>query len=232
MWRDDADGTSVQSFTVPLNPRPRPGFAAVPGLAAVNCFQLQALGACGPATANFAGNTHTYEEIEEYYSHELTIASTWDGPLQYIAGIYFYHEKGSNPVQAYCAEHAAAGQRRRHPAATGTADARPTRSANTPTRNDYFGIDSKAAYGQLDYKLTDTHQADRRPALYAGRQEGDRRRTLRLLRRPPPCAAAPLPPPAAWLRRSTSLRWSSARRPRPSSPLGRQPAGRRRCGDL
>ncbi|CAN5194705.1 hypothetical protein BH09PSE2_BH09PSE2_22240 [soil metagenome] len=96
----DTDGTSVQSFQVPLNPAAAP-IAVVPGLGAVNCAQLARVGACQPFTAYFGGNYTTYEEDVELYSHELTIASTWDSPLQYIAGIYYFKEKSQNPVAAY-----------------------------------------------------------------------------------------------------------------------------------
>ena len=147
-WRDDGDGTAIQSFTVPLNPAAAP-ITAIPGIGGVNCFQLQAFGACKPATVTFGGNQTTYDELEEYYSHEINIASTWDGPLQYLGGLYFYHEKGSNPVVAYSA---ATPQLAAPILPTGAA------AAANPDRiyaysDNFFGITSRAIFGQIDYKL-------------------------------------------------------------------------------
>ena len=86
----DADQTSVESYQVPLNPTAAP-IANVPALGGgVNCFTLSKFGLCAPATVNPA-ETYSYTEQEEFYSHEVTIASTWDSPLQYIAGLYYYH---------------------------------------------------------------------------------------------------------------------------------------------
>ncbi len=147
----DNDGTSIQSFQVPLNPTAAP-IAVVPGLGAVNCAQLARFGACQPFTANFGGAYTNYTENEELYSHELTIASTWDSPLQYIGGIYFYREKGSNPVTAVAPLQA---QLATPLNVTGTAAAAPNPSRTFAYSNNYFTIYSKAVFGQVDYKLTD-----------------------------------------------------------------------------
>ena len=148
----DNDGTSIQSFQVPLNRTAAP-IAVVPGLGAVNCFQLSQVGACAPFTAYFAGNTTTYEEDVELYSHELTIASTWDSPLQYIAGIYYFREKSQNPVAAYAPLQT---QLNTPLSLTGGASPANPVKGRFAYSNAYQNISSKAVYGQLDYKLTDT----------------------------------------------------------------------------
>ena len=142
-FNNDTDGTSVTSYQIPLNNTPIPGVG-------FTCAQLSTIGRCAPATV-FAGVHNTYEEDEEFYSHELTIASTWDSPLQYIAGLYFYHEKFQYPQDVY-----SNGQ---------TQLANPTSAVpgivapQNPDllyvhTNDFFNITSKAVYGQIDYKLT------------------------------------------------------------------------------
>ena len=97
-YNQDTDNSSVSSYRIPLSPT-APPITTVGGVGA-NCFQLQAFGACAPATV-FPHVTNTYREDEEFYSHEINIASTWDSPLQYIAGLYFYHEYGSLPQDVY-----------------------------------------------------------------------------------------------------------------------------------
>ena len=149
-WRNDGDGTAIQSFQVPLNPAAPP--ITTVGGRPVNCFQLQAFGACAPATVSFAGNQTTYDELEEYYSHEINIASTWDGPLQFIGGLYFYHEKGSNPVVAY----APTTPQLATPILASGAAAAPNPDRIYAYSNNYFGITSRAIFGQVDYKLTNT----------------------------------------------------------------------------
>jgi iron complex outermembrane receptor protein len=39
-----------------------------------------------------------YEEDKSWYSHELTIASQGDGPVQWIAGLYQFHDEYDQPV--------------------------------------------------------------------------------------------------------------------------------------
>ena len=39
-----------------------------------------------------------YEEIEEWWSHEINLISTGDGPFQYLVGGYYYHETYDQPV--------------------------------------------------------------------------------------------------------------------------------------
>ncbi|CAN5343617.1 TonB-dependent receptor [soil metagenome] len=155
-YDNDTDGTSVTSYQIPLNPTAGP--VAVVGGRPLNCFQLQAFGACGPATAYF-GLHNTYEEDEEFYSHEFNIASTWDGPLQYIAGVYFYHEKYQYPQNVY-------GPNQPQLSQPGAFAANPGITTTTvapanPQRlylhtNNFFSVSSKAVFGQVDYKLLDT----------------------------------------------------------------------------
>ena len=147
-WRDDGDGTDINSFTVPsIRARRRsPSFRVWDRSTASNCRRSAPV---SRATVNFTGNTTTYDEFEEYYSHEFNIASTWDGPLQYIGGIYFYHEKGANPVVAYAPS---TPQLAKPILPNGTAAA-PNPQDIYAYSNNYFAITSRAIFGQVDYKL-------------------------------------------------------------------------------
>jgi iron complex outermembrane receptor protein len=39
-----------------------------------------------------------YQELEQWWSHEVNIASTYDGPLQWLVGGYYYNERAAQPV--------------------------------------------------------------------------------------------------------------------------------------
>ena len=149
-FNGDTDNTSVTSFQVPLSANAGP--VTVLGGRPVTCAQLAALGACGPATVS-GQITNRYDENEEFYSHELTIASTWDKPLQYIAGLYFYHEYGTLPNDVYDP-----GQPQlRTPISAIAGLAVPTNPQGSYLHSNYFAnISSKAAYGQLDWKIIPT----------------------------------------------------------------------------
>jgi iron complex outermembrane receptor protein len=140
----DTDETNVKSYQIPL----------APGSICGNVHLLFGAGAssvdCAPRTVN-ADNTFHYFEYPTWYSHEINFASTTDGPLQWIVGAYYYNEhytgtgstadfflKGDSPLN--------------HPVLG---------AANNPTGtwstgNYELTTESKALFGQLDWKATDT----------------------------------------------------------------------------
>lgn len=68
--------------------------------AGVNSYQVVTAG--GPLTI-FPGGEHThFIENEQYFSNELNLASTTPGPVQWIGGLYWYHEKYDQPVELGC----------------------------------------------------------------------------------------------------------------------------------
>ena len=77
----DLDGGAVQAFTVPLKAGATCGF--VPG--------------CTPATIRPRYGS-TYQENKHWDSHELNLASSGSGPLQWLVGAYYYHESYKQPV--------------------------------------------------------------------------------------------------------------------------------------
>jgi len=55
-----------------------------------------------PLTINPAQEHTTFVEDEQYFSHELTATSTAPGPVQWIAGAYWYHQHFNQPVNLGC----------------------------------------------------------------------------------------------------------------------------------
>ena len=47
---------------------------------------------------NSAHNNFTFDEYEQFFSNELNFTSTGQGPLQWIGGLYQYHEKYTQPI--------------------------------------------------------------------------------------------------------------------------------------
>ena len=125
------DNSSITSYQVPVAPH---SFCA--GLGAL----------CTPTTV-FPAEDFNYRENNSWFSHELTFSSTTDGPLQWIAGVYYYDQSYhdpitvSNPGQAQLAT--------------------PLGGPANPSRDWYYTsyeleTKSTAVYGQVDWKATDT----------------------------------------------------------------------------
>jgi iron complex outermembrane receptor protein len=47
---------------------------------------------------NSGHNAFTFDEYESFFSNELNITSTGQGPLQWIGGVYQFHEKYTQPI--------------------------------------------------------------------------------------------------------------------------------------
>jgi iron complex outermembrane recepter protein len=131
------DNSSITAYQVPV----------VPGSF---CSKLGA--ACAPLTV-FPAEDFNYRENNSWFSHELTLSSTTSGPLQWIAGVYYYDQTYHDPVTV-----ANPGQAQLAApinALTGMA------AAPNPSRNWYYTsyeleTKSTAIYGQVDWKVTDT----------------------------------------------------------------------------
>lgn len=128
----DLDNTSVTSYVFPLDP----GFsicgAFIPG--------------CGPATV-FPSQDFNYLEDKSFGSSELNFSSNGDGPVQWIAGLYYYAEE-----QTQEAHFASPDQPQIVAPANGPAN---------PLGDFVFAAStlesrSTAAFGQIDWSLTDT----------------------------------------------------------------------------
>jgi iron complex outermembrane receptor protein len=139
----DTDATSVQSFQIPLAPGSICGtigalFAA--GRSSVNC---------SPLTVN-ANNGYHYFEYPKWFSHEINISSTHDGPLQWIVGAFYYNEKytGTGSTADFFLVGPSSLQ-------TPILGARPNPENYWSTGNYALTTRSKAVFGQVDWQATE-----------------------------------------------------------------------------
>jgi iron complex outermembrane receptor protein len=138
----DADNTDVNSYTIANVANP-------------TC----AAGGATCLTVNPTWN-YFYEENNQWYSHEITFASTTNSPLQWIGGLYYYDEHYSNPIITTDPQQTQLTNPYSAAALLGAGAFVHTAAANP---NDYVTYQnysmetrSEAVYGQLDWKATDT----------------------------------------------------------------------------
>jgi iron complex outermembrane receptor protein len=98
---------------------------------------------------------YNYQEREEWWSHEVTIASTGEGPLQWLAGAYYWNEHYKQPTSTYLfgQPQLAAPLGASCPRFGNVCPPNPTlqRTFDSPQ----FHIQSKAVYAQVDYNITE-----------------------------------------------------------------------------
>ena len=160
--------SDVTSFTLPGSTVPCgtvvAAFAGSP-IAGLNCptaFPLAGQGAL-PAASQLVINPTVdlhYQENDRWFSHELNLQSTSDGPLQWQVGGFYYFQNYANPISdtapgqpqlahPYLVPPLTAG----FPAAGVLATANPT---NSLFINDYeLSVESAGAYAQASYKIND-----------------------------------------------------------------------------
>lgn len=140
----DTDGTDVLSYQIPLAPGSICGTVAslfAAGQSPVNC---------SPLTVN-ANNGFHYFEYQKWYSHEINISSTHDGPLQWIAGAFYYN-------QDYTGTGSTADFFLVGPSSLQTPILGAARNPDNywSTGNYALTTESKAVFGQIDYQMTDS----------------------------------------------------------------------------
>jgi iron complex outermembrane receptor protein len=123
--------------------------AAGAGYSAAACTQ--------PLTINPAPNTTYFAEKDSFFSHEIDLASTTGGPLQWIAGAYYYGEHYEQPVDAGVLPNQTQFA---HPyylnLTTFALTPAPANPASAWSTSDTFlKYESYAAFGQVSYALTD-----------------------------------------------------------------------------
>ncbi|WP_367254231.1 TonB-dependent receptor [uncultured Phenylobacterium sp.] len=131
----DQDGTAVSAYTLPIIP----GFlspAATPCVVTPTCGPLQV----------FPRYISTYREDKHWFSHEVNIASTHKGPLQWLIGGYSYYEHYSQPVYTTLPDQAQL--------------ATPVGGPLNPNRRAFdnrpeLEARSYAAFGQVDWEFAD-----------------------------------------------------------------------------
>lgn len=106
---------------------------------------------------NSGQNAFTFDEYEQFFSNEFNIASTGQGPLQWIGGLYQYHEKYTQPINVVSEGQAQLATPYSILALLGTgalvaAPANPSRSAY----NEYTALaeDSYGVFGQIDWQAS------------------------------------------------------------------------------
>ncbi len=126
------------------------------GLCAANAAVLGATAAsCTAPLAINPGPTLThFDEKDQFYSHEFDLSSSGDGPFQWIAGLYYYHEKYEQPVWAGVQPNQT---QLVHPFLPGaTLVATPANPASaTSTSDTFLAYTSAAAFAQVNYKFND-----------------------------------------------------------------------------
>ena len=108
-------------------------------------------GACAPLTV-FPNQVYGFATRTAWFSHELSAASTVNGPLQWIGGVYFYDETDDNPQYEAAPQQAQLNS----PVDLTGAPAAPSHGGGYLFLDYQDHIQSWAGYAQLDYKLTDT----------------------------------------------------------------------------
>ena len=153
--RTDNGGGSISSFVInpaPFNPLLAANSSTQPcGLS--NTFV--APGSCAGLTV-FPTQIQTYQENFHNFSHEINVASTGNGALQWLGGLYYYEEGTIQPVFI---------EEPQQPQLAGTPipAAGPAVSANFGNRtfDDRPNVHDKsyAVFGQLDWKFADDWKA-------------------------------------------------------------------------
>ncbi|MBS0361529.1 MAG: TonB-dependent receptor [Proteobacteria bacterium] len=143
---DNANSGAVQQFTVALLPIP-----LGPTTGSICNTTYVALGVCAPLTIH-PQQYSTYEEVYNNFSDEIDISSSGNGPLQWIGGIYYYKQHVYQPVSTT------------EPLNTSLDGA--VIPAVGPVARDFnrriyddrptSQVQSYAAFGQIDWKFTDT----------------------------------------------------------------------------
>ena len=108
-------------------------------------------GACAPLTV-YANQVYGFATRTAWYSHELTASSAGRGPLQWIAGLYYYDERDDNPQYEAAPQQAQLN----NPVDLVGNPAAPNRGGRDLFIDYQDHIQSWAGYAQLDYRLTDT----------------------------------------------------------------------------
>jgi iron complex outermembrane receptor protein len=133
------DNSPITQYQIPVNP-----------ISTCN-YVNSVLGVpCGPLTV-FPTQDFSYETHTKWYSNELTLSSTTNRPLQYIVGVYAYTETDDNLITV---------QAHDQPQLVNPV---PLVGPAIPNPGHYYyftdyqdRIDSKAVYGQLDWKILPT----------------------------------------------------------------------------
>jgi iron complex outermembrane receptor protein len=147
------DNSPITSYQIPTSPASvaNGGFGCnTVGAGISAAFGLNPFAACTPLTVNptqvFSFTTQT-----DWYSHEVQVASTWNKPVQWIAGLFYYNETDNNPETVQLPGQAQLA----HPLYVATISPAAANPSQDVLFLDYQDrIQSLAGYGQVDWKAT------------------------------------------------------------------------------
>ncbi|HZZ32605.1 MAG TPA: TonB-dependent receptor [Phenylobacterium sp.] len=136
------DQAPITSYELPF----ATGGAIIPG----------ATGALSTVNPRYAFN---YQEKENWYSHEINVASTGDSPFQWIGGLYYYREDYTQPVYTYMPDQGAPvtnGPFLTNAVCAFTGGQCPQLAGNNRIYDDrpQLDIKSEAVFGQIDWAFT------------------------------------------------------------------------------
>lgn len=133
--------------------------ATAPGLCAFDAAGAgySAAGCAQPLTINAAPNLTHFVEHEKFFSHEIDLASSNDSPVQWIGGLYWYHEHYEQPVWAGVVPNQTQFANPYYVSlTTGALTPAPANPASAASTSDTFlTYNSYAAFGQVDWQIND-----------------------------------------------------------------------------
>jgi iron complex outermembrane recepter protein len=102
------------------------------------------------------GGRTSFGEDEEFFSHEVDLTSTWKGPFQYIGGLYWYHEHFTQPIYSGNPDQPQTLTPQFLTPTLGFVPAPANPTGALFNTNADMREDSYAAFGQVDWSITDT----------------------------------------------------------------------------
>ncbi len=145
LYQDNDGAAAFQSFVIPVS-----------GTGVCSSLYV-AYGVCSSLKIN-PQKTSTYQEEYNNISHEFDLSSSGNGPLQWLGGLYYYREGYRQPVFTTENQETALS----NGSAVTAAAPSVTGAVSTPFQSRLFDNrtqfenDSYAAFGQIDWKFTDT----------------------------------------------------------------------------
>ena len=164
-----------------------------------------------------------YQEDKEYYSNEVNLISTHDGPFQWILGLYQYHEQ----VYQFAGVNAPNQPQLDNPRAAAPSVANGGNPPAGPPNPDrilqnagaWLDADAHAAFGQIDYSFSDHWKM-----TIGARYTEDRKDARGSASAPARCTASLASPSRSTARSigATCLPANGMRRPAPPASSGRR----------
>lgn len=143
--------TGFQSFKYYLN---APWLFSQGVSSSVESYVLQGPPGAGNLTIYPSQTQFTFVENESFFSHEVDFQSTGNGPVQWLAGLYWYHENYDQPINVLDPNQPQVGSPVLFSPFLSPAAPNPSRSVyNEDTR---LVENSLAAFTQVDWNITPT----------------------------------------------------------------------------